>query len=87
MVVPVLDQDSVRVAFGVVELFRAHCPEESGEADAPQKQRNRDEDGQDFHYFNRIALRETVIDDNDMASAAASGVAIPTSARGTAMML
>ena len=38
-------------------------------------------------YFNRIAFRDTVIDDSDIASAAASGVAWPTSASGTAITL
>ncbi len=38
-------------------------------------------------YFNRSAFSETLIDDKDMASAAASGVANPTSAIGTATTL
>jgi hypothetical protein len=38
-------------------------------------------------YFNRIAFSETVIDDKDIASAAASGVAAPIKAKGTAITL
>jgi hypothetical protein len=38
-------------------------------------------------YFNRMAFSDTVIDDNDIARAAANGVAIPTSASGTAITL
>jgi hypothetical protein len=38
-------------------------------------------------YFNRMAFRDTVIDDRDIASAAAIGVAAPTSAKGTATTL
>lgn len=38
-------------------------------------------------YFSRIAFSDTVIDDNDIAKAAASGVARPTSASGTATTL
>ena len=54
----------------------------------PRKQRHRDQDGQDFHgYFSLMAFRDTVIDDSDIASAAASGVAGPTSASGTAITL
>ena len=61
--------------------------DERGKADPAQKQRYRDQNGQDFHYFNLSAFSETLIDDNDMASAAASGVAAPISARGTAITL
>ena len=38
-------------------------------------------------YFNLSAFRDTVIDDNDMAKAAASGVADPIRAKGTATTL
>jgi len=38
-------------------------------------------------YFNRMAFSDTVIDDRDIAKAAASGVASPASASGTAITL
>jgi hypothetical protein len=38
-------------------------------------------------YFNLSAFSDTVIDDSDIAKAAASGVADPISARGTATTL
>ena len=38
-------------------------------------------------YFSRMAFSDTVIDDNDIARAAAKGVANPTSANGTAITL
>lgn len=88
MVVPILCQDTVRVTFGVVELPGFHRPQKGGKADAAKKQRDGNEDAKDFHrYFNRNAFSETVMDDSDMANAAASGVASPTSASGTATTL
>lgn len=38
-------------------------------------------------YFNRIAFSETVIEESDIAKAAARGVAAPTNASGTAITL
>jgi hypothetical protein len=38
-------------------------------------------------YFSLMALIDTVIDDKDIAKAAAKGVASPTSAKGTAITL
>lgn len=55
--------------------------------DRAQKERDRDQDGQDFHARSLMALRETVIEESDIASAAARGVAAPTSAKGTATTL
>lgn len=78
----------MRIPLRVIILPRPQRPEEGQQPDTPQKQRGRDQDRQDFHrYFNRKALSETVIDDNDIASAAARGVAAPTSAKGTAITL
>ena len=81
------------VAFGVIELFRLHRPEEGHQTHAAQKQRHRDQECKNLHlrqppdHFKRMAFRDTVIDDSDIASAAARGVAIPTSAKGTATTL
>lgn len=78
----------MRVALRVVVLPRPKRPEKRHKANPAQKQRRRNEDGQDFHgYFNRRALSETVIEESDIASAAARGVAAPTSASGTATTL
>lgn len=88
MVVPILCQDTVRVTFRVVELPGFHRPQKGGKADTAKKQGNGNEDAKDFHgHFNLRAFSETVMDDSDMASAAASGVASPTSASGTATTL
>jgi len=90
MIVPVFRQDAVRVAFRVVELPVLHRPDEGKKADEAQKQRDGDQDAKDFHrfpYFSRSAFIETVIEESDIASAAASGVAEPISASGTAITL
>lgn len=88
VVFPILRKYAVGVALGIVKLPRAHCPEKRQQTDETQQQRNRDQDGQDIHgYFRRRALSETVIDDSDIAAAAASGVAIPIRASGTAITL
>lgn len=87
-VVPILHQDTVGIAFGIVELPRFHRPDEGDKADPPKKEGYRDQDAEDFHdYFNLSALSDTVIDDKDMAKAAARGVARPTKAIGTATTL
>lgn len=91
-VIPVLGQDAVGVAFRVVELAGAHGPDEGGEADGSEEEGDGDQDDKDFHwrgrpYFSRMAFRETVIEDKDIAKAAARGVAEPISAKGTAMTL
>ena len=53
-----------------------------------EKERDRDQYRQDCHgYFSLRELRETVIEEVDIASAAASGVARPAMAIGTATML
>lgn len=53
----------------------------------PRSSETGNEDRQDLHYFSRIALSETVIEDSDMARVAASGVAWPIRASGTATTL
>ena len=77
-------EDAVRIAFGVVILPGTQRPEEGGKAKPAQKQRYRNKIGQNIHHFTRKAFSETLIEDSDIASAAASGVASPTSASGTA---
>ena len=86
MIIPVFGEDAAGVALRVIILAVFQRPEECGQPDRAQKQRHRNKDAQDRH-FSRSAFSDTVIDDSDMASAAASGVASPTSAIGTATIL
>lgn len=72
----------------VVVLLRFQRPEKCQQTQAAKSKRYRDQPDQHCHgYFNRMALSETEIDDSDIAAAAASGVASPISANGTAMRL
>ena len=91
MIVPVVPQDAVTVALGIVELVASKRPDEGDKANAPQKQRNRNQIDERFHdaspYRSRSALSDTVIEDDDIAKAAINGVAKPRSATGTAIML
>lgn len=92
-VVPVFEKNPACIALRVVKLLCPHRPEEGGKANPAQEQRHGDEDGEDLHllqppnHFSLMALRETVIDDSDIARAAAKGVAWPIRARGTATTL
>ena len=88
VIVIITGQDAVRIAMGVIELALFQRPEEGHKANPPQKQRYRNQNCQDCHvYFSLSAFRVTEIDDSDMAKAAASGVAAPTKASGTATTL
>ena len=88
MVIPIRGQDAVGIALRIIELAVPHGPDEGDKANSPQKQRNRYENAEDRHdYFSLRALSETVIEDKDIANAAARGVARPTKAIGTAMIL
>lgn len=90
MVVPILAQDAVAVAFGVFELPRPQCPKEGQQTKPAKNKRYWDQDGEHFHgepYFSLRALSVTVSEEVDMASAAISGVARPASATGTAITL
>lgn len=94
MIVIILAQNPFGIAFGILKLPPLQRPEKGGKANTPEDQRNRDQIGEHFHgyfnlygYFNRSEFSETVIELRDIAKAAASGVARPTSARGTATML
>ena len=52
-----------------------------------QAQTAEPEQEQPARRLGSVTVTDTVIEDSDMASAAASGVARPISAKGTAMML
>lgn len=75
MVVPILCQNPVGIALRIIKLTGFHRPKERNQTNAAKEQRNRDQDRQDFHHFSLSALTDTVIDEIDMASAAAKGVA------------
>ncbi len=90
MIVPVLLEDALTVAGGVIILMIAQRPYEGDKPDATQQERNRDQVDEHFHgwtYLSLSALSETVMDEDDMARAAMRGVASPSSATGTAITL
>ena len=87
MIVVIRPQDAPRIALGVVILPRPQRPQKRQKPEQPKPQRHRDQKDKNLHHFNRMAFSVTVIDDSDIAAAAISGVATPTSAKGTATML
>jgi hypothetical protein len=88
MVVPVRQQDPFGIACRVIILPVAQRPDEGTKARKAKDQRCRDQPDQDIHgYLIRIAFRDTVIEDSDIAMADISGVAKPSKATGTAMTL
>ena len=87
MIIPILGQYPAGIALRIIKLPRPHCPDKGGKSDAAQNQRHRYQNGQDLHQRNLKAFSDTVIDDSDIARAAANGVAAPISASGTAMTL
>lgn len=88
VIVPILGQDPTGVTRRVFELPGSDCPKERRQTEPTQDQGRRDQDGQNLHdYFSLNAFRETVIDDSDIARAAAKGVAEPIRAKGTATTL
>ncbi|CAN5261379.1 hypothetical protein BH10PSE14_BH10PSE14_10830 [soil metagenome] len=90
MFIIVVDQDANRRTVEILELRRAHSPEERGKPAKPECQRDRDEKRYAGHRVarrKRNALATTSSDEPDMASAAISGVTIPAIAIGTASML
>lgn len=90
----VVEQNALRRAVEIVELAGSHAPQKGEKAQSPQAKRDRDEeqqDGQDIFSLRtrpaRNALRTTMIDELDMATAAISGVTKPMIASGTAAKL
>lgn len=86
----VVDQDTVRRAFEVVELPVAHGPEEHREAPKTQRERNGNEETETSHpvtLAKRSEFATTTSELSDIASAAINGVTIPASASGTAITL
>lgn len=73
----VLKQDAGGVACIIIVLVMPHGPQKSSEANAAKDQRDRDQDHEHIHlaYLMRCEFSKTVMDEIDIASAAASGVA------------
>lgn len=81
-----------RRAFEVVELAASHRPQERGEAEAAERQREGDEIDENVHARApgsraRSAFSVTRIDEPDIARAATSGEAKPRIAIGAAIKL
>jgi len=94
MIVVIVAQDPVGIAIGIVELALSQHPEKRQQAKPAQKQRDGDKDDEHVHvglpfpaYFSRSAFNDTVMELADIAKAAASGVAKPAIAMGTATTL
>lgn len=76
------------VAFGIIKLFPFQGPEKRNQPYPAKDKRNRDKEDQDIHLrCNLKAFSDTVIDEADIANAAAKGVANPASAIGIATRL
>ena len=85
-----LDEDAVGGAVEILELARAHGPEEYAQASQAHQQGNRDEEGKTAHRAARASRSElatTTRELVDIARAAISGVTSPASASGTASRL
>ena len=86
-----------RSAVGIVVLAVAQCPQEGREGEQAQKKRDRYENQQAVHQralckrgvpaLSRSALPITSSEDDDIATAATSGVTSPEMASGTATRL
>ena len=88
LIVPALVQNTAAITVRVLVLPTAQRVEKPDQAHRPQHEGYRDQICQNIHrQIPRIAFRDTVIDDVDMAKAAISGVANPTTASGTATTL
>ena len=87
VLIPFTDQNPIGIARRIIKLPRLHGPDKGSKPDATQQQRYRYQDRQNLHHFTRNALSDTVIEDKDIAAAAARGVAIPAKANGTATTL
>lgn len=88
---PVLiDQDTHRRAFAILELSVRDRPDESDEAGKSHQQRDGYQENETVHRADRMRRSElptTIIDDSDIATAATRGVTNPAMAAGTASAL
>lgn len=88
----VVEQDALGGAFGVLILTVLEGPEKGPDSEKAEQQGNRHQEQKSRHESflppaSRRALRVTISDDPDMASAAISGVTNPIIARGAATAL
>ena len=90
----VVEQNPVRRAFEILELAGLQGPGESGETDEAKKKSRGDQVEECAHAIlparpprNRKAFDITISEDEDIASAAISGVTSPATASGTATRL
>ncbi len=85
-----LDQYPFRCPVQVFELPGLQGPQECRQAQQAKKQGGKHQIDKDAHgliHFSRRALTVTSREDDDMATAASSGVTIPAMASGTAATL
>lgn len=86
----IVGENAIGIAFWVIELTAPQHPEKEPKAHQPKKQAGRDQNAENVHlssHFKRNALRDTVIEDIDIAKAAISGEHNPATAKGTASTL
>ncbi len=90
----VVQQDAVGGAIEVFELAALERPEKGHQANQAEEERDGNEIGQRAHdrlsgcfRFSRMALAVTTMEEDDMATAAISGVTMPATAIGTAIRL
>ncbi len=85
-----IDQNSLGGPVEIVELSRLKGPEKARQPKQPQKKGGGNQVDQHTHgrtHLSRSAFRVTSRDEDDMATAARSGVTMPATARGTAARL
>ena len=87
LVVEIRAQDPVAIPFRIVKLTGLKSPKESDEAQKTKPQRHRYQNDKHFHQRNLNAFKVTIMEEPDIANAAAKGVANPARARGTAITL
>lgn len=86
----VVEQDAVRRPVQIVELPGLERPQESAQAEEPEKKGEGDQNDDNVHgrtFDNRKALPVTMSDELDIATAAMSGVMKPIIASGTVTAL
>lgn len=86
---PLIVQNPYRMPFRVIILARFERPDEGQKTQAAKCQRHGNKEDKNIHETRPTltAFKSTVMEESDIASAAASGVAYPKTAIGTAMRL
>jgi hypothetical protein len=90
----IVEQNAERGAVEIVELTGAQGPDEGGKAEKPQEQGRGDQIEERIHSAlhaglrcSRKAFKITMREEDDIATAAISGVTSPADANGTATIL